>query len=320
MRRAGKTYGDGDRRPAHLLLLLSCLVLCLSCSLEDSRDACCEVNTVRFRYLYRDADRFGEYISKVRYFLFDGQGCYLREMEPLPCCPARVDISGLEAGSYTLVGVGNLEGCGSPEGHAEGGLEAFRLALDNYRPDIPEAFRSGDRLYRGECAFTLVPGGVNDFLGEMSNVHCVLRVRVEWELAPPFSDGYHYHLEGVGTGMELCGSRAAAIGVHRFPPVEGYGGRTVEDVPLRRFALDASLVTLRWTDGDIPSFRLYRGDVPVTKVVDLEPIFHRWGWYPSKAPVQEYEIRMTVHQDGSIEVNQGIDVDVGDWEDGGTIG
>lgn len=314
MKSGGKTYDTS----VCLFFLLLCL-MATSCSLDDDRDLCCEVNTVRFRYLYKSADRFTEYIGSTRYFLFDGEGRYMEEMAPMECCPARVDISGLEAGSYRLVCVGNLEDYGTPEGYTDEGLKAFRLRVDDYF-DESGAFANGDRLYWGECPFTVVPGTANNFTGEMSNVHCMLRVRVEWERLPERENGYRYRLEGIGRGMELHGGHASVIDVHAFPKVEDCTGSVLEEVPLRRRALEASLYTLRWGKDDIPRFRLYHDGDAVTKEIDLGDIFRRWGWYPERAPVQEYRIRLLIRTDGSIEVNQGLEADVGDWEDGGTLG
>lgn len=319
MNHAGNTYHAGKGFPGRLLLPLLFLFLSVSCSLDDWRDECCEGNTVRFRYRYRGADRFTEYIGSTRYFLFDGTGRYVKEMEPMECCPARVEIGALAVGSYTLVCIGNLDDYGTPVGYAEGGLEAFRLKVDDHF-DKSGAFANGDRLYWGECPFTLVRGAANDFTGEMSNVHCLLRVRVEWERLPEYGEGYRYRLEGVATEMDLHGRRASVIDDHAFPAVEDFTGSVLEEVPMRRRALEASLYTLRWTDGEIPRFRLYHGSEPAAKEVDLGPIFRRWNWYPGRAPVQEYKIRLTIHTDGGIEVNPGLEAGVGDWEDGGSIG
>lgn len=302
---------------AGLSLLL--LLLFVSCSLEDGRDACCWANTVRFRYEHEGRDRFTEYIRDTRWFLFDGEGRFMEETGHMPDCPQRADISSLPAGVYTLVCLGNLEDYGSPEGHAGDGLDSFRLRVDDLAPD-GRSFRGGDRLYWGECRFRVVPGNSNRFTGEMSNVHCVLHVRAEWELVPEFPGGYRFTLDGIGTGMELCGSRADSIGVHRFPPVTGFTGVTSEEVPLRRFALEGDLVTLRWDGAHIPRLRLWHGEDPVTREIDLADIFRRWGWHPERTPVQEYALRLLIRPDGSVVVSQGIGVDVTDWEDGGTVG
>ncbi len=302
------------------ILPLLLLQLLAACDMDDRRDECCESNQVRFRYLYRGSDRFTDYISTVRYFLFDAGGTFLREMYATECSPATVSICSLEAGSYTLVAVGNLGDYGSLGGYVEEGLEAFRLSVDKHFPQHPSAFANGDNLYRGECSFTVAVGATNSFIGEMSNVHCILRLKVEWELVPRFSEGYRYCLKGIGTGMEMNGTHAYSIDVHSFPPATGYDGQVMEEVPLRRFALNASLVTLRWTDDEIPCFILYHDDTPVTKEIDLKSVFRQWGWYPSQTPVQIYEIRMLIHSNGSIEINQGLEVGVNDWIDGGTFG
>ncbi len=320
MIRSGRTRLG--RRLRCFLSLLPCLVLA-SCSLADWRDECCELNMVRFRYLYRGRDRFSEYVSSVRYFLFDGSGNFLRETPHIRGCPSRVSIASLEKGGYTLVAIGNLEDYGSLTGYAQQGLEAFRLKVDDLYPssEVGEnVFCNGDRLYRGECAFTIVPGCSNSFLGEMSNVHCVLRVKVDWKLVPPFTEGYSFRLDGIGTGMEMFGDNAYSIDVHSFPPVESYGGSLVEDVQMHRFTLTATLVTLRWTDKDMPRLYFCHDGVQASKTVDLGYVFRQWGWYPSRTPVQEYEIRLLIRPDGSIEVNQGFEAAVNDWRDGGTFG
>ena len=302
------------------VLFLITICLLLSCNLEDGRDECCmDYDTVRFRYLYHGNDSFMDYIEQVRYFLFDGEGGYLGEMRPREDAMNKVSIAALSTGGYTLVAVGNLDDYASVCGHADGGLREFRLAV-NHLHASGEAFANGDRLYWGECAFSIVPDAPNNYLGEMSNVHCVLTVRVEWERLPQYDSGYRFVLDGIGTGMRFCGDGAPAIGVQKFPEVHGCHGRMCEEVVLRRFALQAGLVTLRWSDNTIPCFRLYHGDEAVTKAVDLGMVFERWGWKPSMVPVQEYKIRMLIKSDGSIEVNVGLSSGVNDWDDGGVLG
>lgn len=300
------------------MFLLSCFMSLASCSLDDERDACCWTNTVFFRYEYFGADCFREYISDTRWFLFGNDGSFIDEMDNMPCCRQRVDISGLSAGNYTLVCVGNLDDYGMLYGYADEGLEEFRLKVDDWADE--KSFADGDLLYWGECRFSVVSGSSNRFIGEMSNVHCVLRVRVEWELIPEFSDGYRFSLEGVGAGMEFCGSRADSIGVHLFPPITSFEGRMVKEVELRRFALETDLVTLRWKKGNIPTLCLWHEDTLAMKKINLEDIFRRWHWSPDRASVQEYSIRLLIRSDGSVLVNQGIEAGVKDWESGGTIG
>lgn len=298
------------------LVLPVCLLLLFSCALEDERDACCWQNTVVFRYEYEGKDCFQKYIHTARWFLFGQDGGFIEEMGRMSCCPQRVDIGGLPSGEYTLVCVGNLGGYGKLQGYADAGLEAFRLQVEGEGG----VFANGDRLYWGECRFTVTPGASNRFRGEMSNVHNVLNVRVEWELIPEFADGYRMELEGVGTGMSLCGNLADSIGVHCFPPVTDYSGKMAETVELRRFVLETSLVTLRWNKGHYPVLRLWNREKPVAKPIILEDIFRAWNWKPEASPVQEYSLRLLVRPDGSVVVSQRLEAGVGDWEDGGMIG
>lgn len=302
-------------------VLIFCFLLA-SCNVSDERDLCCDTedSVVRFRYWYKNEDRFTEYIKTERYFLFDSEGRYLQEMNHLDCCPKRVSIEQLAAGTYTMVCVGNLVDYGTLEGYEEKGLEGFHLKINQYYDEQQTAFVSGDRIYWGECHFTKVGGIRQEFVGEMSNEHCVLRLRVEWERLPEFADGYYYHLDGIGTGMELYDTNASKIGVHSFPPVMDYGGRLIEEVPLRQMVLESTLTMLRWGANALPRFQLYHYDTPVSKVVDFEEVFREWKWYPENAEVQEYEIRLLILKSGNIKVYKRIEAQVGDWEDGGTFG
>lgn len=301
------------------LFLLTSLILLLSCSLEDDRDECCWKNTVCFHYMYAGNDCFQQYIHVARWFLFDADGNFMGERDHMPCCPQRVYIGDLPVGEYSLVCVGNLDDCGSLEGHMEKGLDSFHLKVDDCY-DKQNHFSNGDRLYWGMCHFKVVSGDPNCFVGEMSNVHCELHVHVEWELVPPFSDGYRLVLGGVGTGMELCDNRADSIDGYHFPPVTSFSGSMAEKKELRRFSLNFNLVTLRWGKEHIPDLCLWHLDEPVTKVIELEDIFRRWDWHPEHAPVQEYFLCLKICQDGRIIVSHRLASGVKDWEDGGVIG
>ncbi|EJX03272.1 secreted protein containing DUF1812 [gut metagenome] len=312
-------YRIGPLLTAALWLLLTGM-FATSCSLDDERDVCCGKNTIRFRYLYRGNDRFDTYIHQIHYLLFDSVGHYVKDMQPVEGMMSRVRIGSLPEGGYTLVGIGNLKEYGELRGHTEGGLEQFHLAVTKYIDSASETIAEGDRIYWGECPFTVVSGADNSYLGELSNVHCVLRVRVEWELIPEFRDGYTYQLAGIGRKMKLTKDDALSIGNQFFPQVKDYSGVKAKEVPLRRSALDATMVTLRWTDQEIPRFQLRNKRQSITKEIALKPIFERWGWHPDSTPVQEYEICLKIQADGSIMVKEGVDVGVGDWIDGGALG
>ena len=310
--------GPASAKALRLLLALL-LWLPASCTLEDERDYCCERNTMRYRFLYRGEDRFGEHIRRMEYFLFDAEGRYEGRMYPQEGDLARVGLDSLPFGSYTLVAVGNLEDYGRLEGFADEGLAGFRLMLDDLR-DQAGTLSNGDPLFWGSCRFTTAPGSDNTFLTEMAAIHSLLRLRVEWELLPEHPDGYLFRLEGIGTASDMGGEGALTIEGQRFPRHLGETGGMAVEVPLREMALEARLYTLRYTDERIPRFRLWHGQQPAGPEIDLGRAFRQWGWRPDMAPFQQWEVRVLIRADGAAEVTPGVGTDVDDWTDGGTIG
>lgn len=301
--------------------LCGLLMLLVGCDLEDERDLCCpeETNLMRYRYLYQEEDAFTTYIHRMEYYLFDGEGGFLRTMECLDGDLTKVSLATLPAGSYSLVAVGNLEGYGSLKGYAEQGLAQFRLEVDRYFEQT-DAFANGDRLYWGQGDFIITACGSNVFLTEMANIHCSLTVRVEWEALPPYSDSYYFTLQGIGSCVEQQAAHADTLGVQRFPLVTDFGGCMREPVELRRLALQAELLTLRYAKGAIPHLGCYHGEEPLFQAIDLADLFARWGWEPERAKVQRYALRIVIKRGGTIEVFAGLEADVVDWIDGGVIG
>lgn len=316
--------------PRHLLpaILMAALTapLIASCDLEDICDGgdCGDGNYMLYRYTLDNTDYFDTYISSMSYFLFDYDGTYLGEMECADGDLSMVDLSDLSPGSYKLVALANLVDYGVLEGHTTTGLDDFLLRVtDLYEFEDSTTrsniFATGDRLYWGQKDFTIVSGESNTYITQMANIYCRLTVRVEWENLPAYEDGYVYELEGIGSWVEQNLNNADTIKVQHFPKVHDFTSSMREDVPLRRFALQASLYTLRYTTRNIPTFRLLHEDETVTPDVDLYEVFITWGWYPSNAQVQDYEVLITINADGSVTVSQGLDSYISDWADGGTF-
>lgn len=315
-----------------VLLLLSVMLLApglTSCDLDDSRDACCRENMLHFRYFYLGSDCFGRYISTVRYFLFDCNGAFLREMPPVPTSSQDVDISSLTPGDYTVVAVGNLFSYATltdfDHARADGSLTdlaRFRLKVTRYSDAYPSMFAGGDPLYWGEKSFTVAPQGKNFFIGELSNVHCCFTVKVVWDLTPPYPDGngFSYHLSDVGCEFDAGGAGADHIGIHSFPVVAYAGCSSATEASFASNALIASTYTLRWSREHIPVFSLWRYGERVTKDVDIAMLFRKWNVKPWLDEVQNYSITIRITAGGSIVVSYGADASVKDWQDGGSLG
>lgn len=291
-----------------------------ACSIDDDRDECCdEVNTIRFRYLYKGSDCYSDYINSVEYFLFESNGNFIQEVENMEGALNKVDINNYPAGDYVLVALANLRDYGYVEGHAVEGLSAFRLAVDKFDSRLSGTFGNGDPLYWGECHFSVTPGCSINYLAEMSNIHCVLRIAVEWEGLPDFNEGYWYSLDGIGTGMEMHGGNASQIDVQKFPPIENYQGKMVRDADFKQQMLYGEMITLRWTDNDIPIFRLHHDNDTVTGAFHLKELFDKWNWHPERAQTQKYEIKIILNRNGTAEFKQGISAEIADWTDGGHL-
>lgn len=301
------------------MTLLSLSLLMGACDLSDDRDLCCDTNLMRYRYPYRSGDCFYQYIRSMEYHLFSGAGEYLGELSARDGDLGVVSLEGLPAGDYTLVAIGNRRGYATPRGHTESGLGGFSLVVDSLFDASGDRFANGDPLYWGSARFTIAEGGTNRFVTTMSNVHCRLHVRVEWERYPDYPEGYSLRLDGVGGSMDLHDGEAFAIGEQYFPKVREYGRGMEERVPMRLFALQTVLYTLRYTDRDIPVLRLCHDGKPVTVEIPLKEVFARWGWYPDRTPVQDYEITLLIHANGSVEVIRGLGAEVRDWQDGGVL-
>lgn len=316
-------YTNRGTRCAGLAL---CALFCLvhsSCDLESGSENCCAQSNIEFRYTLNSVDQFDTYISTMQYFLFDENGAFLFEMEPDDGDLTHLCLcDGIPNGTYSLVALANLDDYATIDTiYLEDGLTSFRLDVTQYNETYPDQFDNGDKLYWGQVDFTLNKSKSQTFICQMANIHCVLTVRVEWEGIPSYSDGYRYVLDKVGTYTELHEGNASTIGVQQFPLVPDYSGSMTREVSLRRGALQSSLYTLRITNDDLPVFRLYHYDDPVTPEIDLAPVFSTWRYHPSLAQVQDYEMLVTINRDGSVSVDQGLSgSDIADWADGGSLG
>lgn len=306
-------------------------LLTASCNLDDSRDTCycggCSV--VDFAYTLKYTDCFDSYISSMQYYLFDASdGHYLGQMYGEDDDLSVVSLDGLWSGSFSLVGIGNLDDYGTLTGLDEG-LDSLRLVVSQaYDGDTTDSsdsspiYANGDLIYWGQCDFTLTDDdALQTFAGEMAALHCRMLIRVVWESLPEYTEGYVMELAGIATETELCSANATTLyGNQQFPPVSGFTGRMREDVTLRQLALQASLYTLRCTDDNLPTFRLLHDGTSVITDIDLAEVFEEWAWHPDQAWIQDYQMLVTIRTDGQVELSMSLTGDVSDWEEGGTLG
>lgn len=308
-----------------------CLLLC-SCSLDDYRDECCERGpAMRYSYCPYGQEAFAEYISTLRHYLFDEAGNYLGELSP--GADLQYQPLSLEAGSYTMVTVGNASEQTLCECAPQQGLENFELAVRQRYEDREDLLCNGDQLYWGVKSFEMdgaggarglpvegTRGATEEMITYMNNIHCHMEVKVVWDNMPERVGDYEMELENVHAGYSLCPERSQQAGGFIVPACGEETATHRLRVPLRSQELYGEFVTLRYTDERIPTFRLRFASEQITPDIDLGRAFRTWGWYPSDTHVQKYRIQVKIFGDGRVEVTPWIDASVEDWVNGGTFG
>lgn len=307
----------------HRLGLLAALWIApAACDLEDDRDICCEGLVMEYTYLPYGEEAFPQYIQSLRHYLFDEQGGYLGEVPPGRNI-MRQPLS-LEAGSYTMVSVGNVSEQTLCTCAPQQGLESFELEVQQHFEQQEEALCNGDQLYWGvkEFAVDETPGrqARQRMVTQMNNIHCHLEVKVVWNNMPEHIGDYLMELCGVPADYSLCPDRCMQVGKFVVPAHAGELRTHKLRVPLKSQELHAEFVTLRYTDEQIPVLKLWFGNKKVITDIDLARAFNQWGWKPDRLHVQKYRIQIRIFGNGTVEVTPWIDASVDDWEDGGTFG
>ncbi len=307
----------------HILLYIHLIIVSLwvltSCSLEDERDLCCSRNIMHYTFFYAGEDKFNEVVSTMEYFLFDEHGSFINKLNSYKNNLSYVSLDSLSPGKYTLIGLANRDNTISLEEKPEAGLQRFSLTVNKWTQG-QQTFESAPPIYWSSTDFEIKHGEQNTFKSSMNHIHSSLRIRIEWESIPPFSDGYYFTLTGVGHSVAMNANGAQQYDGFTFPKVKYAKGTAYVKATLRQMTLEERIISLRYTNDHIPIFRLWHKDTPITPPIDLSRAFKQWKWFPDKATIQDYGIRMLIRSNGKIEVHQEMGTNVNDWIDGGTKG
>lgn len=283
-------------------------------------------------------DDFQRYITQIRYLLFDEDGV-LQHVSSLQrgVNPDLQHLSpALPYGRYTLIAIGNYDEhtvCDYKVGATR--LEELTLAIRLQQPDVLQG--DCDPICWGILPFEYTANKANDYICDMSNIHCRLRVTVRWaNHLPEYRQGYSLHLYNVpgvyglspayrikllsDANADPYDSTLSQI-VHSFPETDDtrllHHGKKVD---MYYAELDAEFVTYRYTDDRIPSFRMYHGEEAMMKEIDLTRFFRIQGWQPSRIAEQNFHVLVVIHpQTDKVTVSSFPQSDVAGWLDGGSI-
>lgn len=315
------------------MVFLAILPIILSgCQLEDDRDLCCP-GPLTMHYVYRPegADVFSDNILSLRHFLFDDGGVYISELPP----GEKLNRQPLElpAGKYTMITIGNMTDITSHRHGSEGLLNQFSLFHTSRNKKRESAYANTDELFWGVKHFAVDAEGrglevskdgggaaSNRLTTQMVNIHCHLKVTVEWANRPPYVGNYDMELAGVDTRYSLDPATTSLTADGLDVP-SGDGAETYcLNVPLRQLELRAEFVTLRYTDTQIPTLRIKFDGASVIPDIDLGKAFRAWGWRPSATHVQDYEILLRVINENRVDLMPMVEGSVADWVNGGNFG
>lgn len=336
-KKLGSVFGNA-------LCLFAMLLVEGGCSIEDNRDRCPLSAIIRFRCIELGEDCFSSNIHSIRHFLFTDNGTFIREVESNPNDMKTLLIYDIPAGDYNMVTIANatedrfkIDGLSPNESSLRdlkasvvSGLTRADMNNDN-RPDLQNA----DELFWNEGSFSIPQDTVGViYTGDLSNIHCHLRVRVFWHTMPKYDGMYTMRLRNVPTAYTLDPAREYMTLVQKngavndyyekdirltFPGYEDEVGNHSLGAYLFNLELQGEFVTLRYTYDMIPVFQLLHNGEPVTKEIDLKRAFRAWHWNPDANIKQEYRIQMEIYDDGHVVVSQWLEGNVADWQDGGRI-
>lgn len=317
------------RRLIWILLLAGLLAGC-GTTLEDSRDLCCSRGTIHYRYVRYLSDEYDTFVHGMRHFLFDAAGVYLGEVFADDQAPQDLELRGLASGRYTIVTIGNMgtdtTGANTLLSKLVSGqslLSDFRLSLY----DSPGPRKNTEELFWNSISVDLTDGRRRSYIADLANIHCHLQYRVVWQDAPEFAGTYRVELSGVSEGYKLD-PRLSDLDLivntehdihHTFPlHVDEQTGHRGE-VELFQHKLEGEFISLRYRNDRLPRLRIFHGDQPITKPLDLGYVFGQWGWRPDTRAEQIYKIELRINRDGSVTIRPWSEATVADWQPGGTV-
>ena len=323
-------------KPYRLILVLSALLFLSGCSVDDSRDECCSLTRIEFRYFMGGNDLFSRYIFSIHHYIFDNNGLLIDDIS-VKNSGMQVLYPNLPAGKYKIVSIGNLESKELAD------VRLYSTIISNAELQINTLMECGnynniDRIYYGSRDFEIFETLPSHYIVDMSNDHAILKVKVRWKNNPSLDEGpYQFILKNVAKKSW-------------FPPYSQYlvycspnedaslfestGNRYVHSFPLlnktnminhRRDAMlnnmqeiECEFISMRYNWDAMPSISVYINGKNIINDIDLSRIAFEFGWAIDDNIQQDYGLLLEI--DGDIIRFMPLEAGTKDWYDGGEIG
>lgn len=288
----------------------------------------CSETTLVYRYIRAEEDEYGTEVQKMRHFLFDSKGVFLKELQQSEVKPQELRISGLEPGNYTVVTVGNS----TPDGTMLSTLEVGKSHMSDFILRLKsryneQAYAGAEQLFWNAKSFEVKATEKRNYICDLANIHCHLQYEIIWQSTPPEPGKYRVELTGLTEQYSLDPAQSnlsievnkGKNVVHQFPLHADGITKQCQDVTLFNHTLEGEIISLRYRNDRIPTLQVMYGDKEITKKLDLSQAFKSFGWIPDRRAEQIYRIQLRINDDGSVSARPRIEGSVEDWQPGGVI-
>lgn len=328
------------RHISHIGTLLFAAIAANSCDIDAVLPDCDYNARLEYWYVFTGADNeIPDYVDTMDEYLFDADGI-LRQVKRLEGDSLLAHELVVPPGTYTLVSWGNIDGRSHivPAVIGETRLEEIRLEhLSN--PPVPLRSRvehgngivydNTEPLYYATDILEVPRTGIIRKKVNTTHAHALLRVTAKWvSNVPRNTNDFVFTLRGIpeASGFDVAARVNTSIFGDTSDNTTIYNIPRIDDTRLCDHHTSATmrpnrtvtgdLVTYRYTDRTELLFRIWAGDAPLIREVNLSEFFRAMSIPFTRNIRQEFAITLTIDGD-NISVSF---TGVSDWEDGGTIG
>lgn len=322
---------------AHLYTYILLVVILSSCDIDAPLPDCDYNARLEYWYVFTGTrNEIPDYVDTMNEYLFDADGI-LRQVRLLEGDSLLAHELTVPPGTYTLVSWGNLDGRSRIAPAVIGQTRLPEIRLEHNDSDFSPLERgqgacqyqeNNEPLYYATDILEVPRSGIIRKRVNTTHAHALLRVTAKWlRDIPANTKDFAFTLRGIpaAAGFDVA-ERVNTSVDNRTGEQWTYAIPRMDETTLCDHRADASmrpnrtvtgdLITYRYTDNTRLLFRIWAGDRPLIREVNLTEFFRAMSIPFTRNIRQEFSIVITIDGD-NISVSF---AGVSDWEDGGTIG
>ncbi|MDL2278946.1 FimB/Mfa2 family fimbrial subunit [Parabacteroides sp. OttesenSCG-928-G07] len=321
------------------------MILLASCELQPDLPIC--DYSIQLEYWLSESAQKNElhqYVKAIDEYIFDEYGILfqINRVESRAYNKNFVSEVDLPAGKYSVVSWANVSASSKAVGVEVGKthINDLMLNLNNPVNTTYNIHEHSERLYQGYRTFSVREHGVSQVRVYMSHAHCILEVIVKWtNNTPPDTENFYMTLRDVKdtyaftpaykvfgntiNGFEYAEEQHLITDKERryYLTVPNVGSRDISHVQQAKMDITRNVSgrfsCYRLSNNTHPLFRLYAGDTPLMREIDLHKYFQNMGIELDTNLKQEFAIIIEIGENDVIRVTPVV---ISDWNNGGEIG